>query len=126
MTTKIKLTAMEKRCKEFIDKRKEDNSFTLTIEWVRSKTWGHTPTVRNFGGETIARVSGYGFCKESTILANVLQFLFPIDSEPFKKVRSLGGCGVPSVQTELALHGWELEEVRTTSKAVSIYNIRKV
>ncbi len=126
MTTKIKLTAMEKRCQSFIENRLNEDSFTLTIVWVKSKTWGTTPTIRNFKGETIARVSGYGFCKESTILADVLQFLFPIGSEPYRRIRMLDGCGVNSIKRELALNGYELEEIQTTSKSVSIYTVRKV
>jgi hypothetical protein len=115
-----KLTTLEKRAKEFIER--SGNEFTLTIEWKPSKMWGHTPTINNFGGKTIARVTGCGFCKESTILSDVLCFMFPMGSKEFNAIRALGGCGVNSVITALALHNITLEEI---SKTVNIYRVTR-
>ena len=58
-------------------------SLTITIEWKKSKTWGMNPhatgeaiTKDGFRLVGTAKASGYGYCKRSTVIADLFnQFL---------------------------------------------------
>ena len=124
----MKLTTTQKRAKKFCDNISEYNDgFTnIGVEWVKSRTWGQNPVISSWTGK-MTSVSGCGYCKLSTALADVLCFLFPVSSPEFMDVIKTGGCGEYSVMEALSKHGWKLEKTasgktfdgyRLTRKAV--------
>lgn len=103
-----KLTTCEKRALSFCETLNRFDGGTVNIEWKRSKVWGYNPVIAHHGGKC-CNVSGCGYDKKSTALAEVLKFLFPIGSEAYNDIAPLGGSGESTVRHELAKHGWELK-----------------
>jgi hypothetical protein len=73
------------------------NDFIITIEWVRSQTWGHNPTVYTNTGYTHKGISGCGYDKQSTATGyalsdnlSILKLLYQKKEEELNKVISSG------------------------------------
>lgn len=122
----MKLTTTEKRAKalcEAIKSRTSDGeSHPLTVEWVKSSTWGRNPRIMHNGGKT-TNVSGCGYCKHSTALAEALRFLGEDDAS-MRNIWTKGGCGVSAVTSALLEAGYVLEYI-TGTKMTDVYTIRK-
>lgn len=107
-----KLGKREQRAKEYVEKiagwAKDGSPQSFIIEWRKSRTWGNNPQIENFRGEPMLDVSGCGYCKHSTALANFLRWLFPADSAAHKEIYRTGGCGVSRTIETLKNHGWVL------------------
>ncbi len=60
----------------FIDNLQELNEITITVVWKKSRMWGYNPTAESYvkGIEhlTSGSISGCGYCKLSTAVAEVL------------------------------------------------------
>lgn len=111
---KTKLTTCERRAESFCREIIHSGGGTVQIEWKRSAMWGHNPVILHRGGKC-CNVGGCGYDKQSTALADVLRFLFPIDSAPYMEVWGKGGVGESSVMDCLGSHGWEMRKVASSS-----------
>ena len=69
-------------------------------------------------------ISGCGYDKLSAALASVLCFLFPVGTEEYNQVISLGGCGVPAVRDTLAKHGWILQAT-ASGKTYDVFDLSR-
>jgi hypothetical protein len=122
----MKLTTTEKRAKalcEAIKSRTENGgTYPVNVEWVKSSTWGTNPRIMHHGEKT-TNVSGCGYCKHSTALADALRWLGEDDAS-MREIWSKGGCGVSSVTSALLEAGYVLEYV-TGTKMTDVYIIRK-
>lgn len=127
MKTKApKLTTTEKRalalCQSIRQSVTDGGSYPLTVEWVASRTWGSNPRIMHHGGKC-TNVSGCGYCKHSTALAEALRWLGETEDQQHEIGRQ-GGAGISSVTRALAEQGWVLEYV-TGGKGYDAYTIRK-
>lgn len=120
--SKIKLTTCEKRALALCESIKSNGHGSIEIEWKRSAMWGSNPVITH-RGEKCCNVSGCGYDKQSTALADVLRFLFPIDSPSYNAVWTTGGAGESSTMKALALHGWEMRKV-VDSKSFDAYELK--
>jgi hypothetical protein len=118
-----KLTTVERRANEYCQQIAHHGSSRIVIEWKKSRTWGSNPVIEIHSGKC-CNVSGCGYCKESTALADVLCFLFEPGSMAHNDIRRTGGAGVSSVVEALRQHGWTLEKIAGT-KTADVYDIRK-
>lgn len=122
MTTR-KLTTIEKRAKNFCNDVRWYGSARLTVEWIRSATWGVNPRIM-YGVDKLTNVSGCGFCKESTALADCLRFLGD-DESAVNAIWSTGGCGPETVIRVLATYGWRLERI-ASGRNFDAYQIARI
>lgn len=106
-TRKPRLGKLEARAKAWCDRIQRDGSAAVAVEWVRSRTWGSCPRVLDDSGDKVAQVSGCGFCKHSTALADALRWLGK-DAEERMAIARTGGAGVPAVVAALDSAGWTL------------------
>lgn len=123
VTKQRRLTTCEARAQRWASNNREQGDTVFSIEWRKSKMWGHNPVIESHEGK-MCNVSGCGYCKLSTALAEVLCFLFPVDSEEFNDIRSKGGTGENSVISTMKKHGWTLEKT-ASGKSFDVYTIRK-
>jgi hypothetical protein len=124
MSTKAKLTIVEQRAQAYCETIRSTGTGQITIEWRKSKTWGSNPVIENFAGEKCCNVSGTGYCKESTALANVLRFL-DLSADQRNSIWQTGGAGVSSVIAALQAIGWKLEAIAKT-KTADVYKIERI
>ncbi len=122
-----KLTTTEKRAKALCEsiRRNTENggSDSITVEWIDSRTWGSNPRIMHHG-EKCTNVSGCGYCKHSTALAEALRWLGETE-ELRHAIGRKAGVGVSSVQSELAAQGWKLECV-ASGKKFDVYTIARI
>jgi len=123
MKTK-KLNKSEQAAQSLCNRIHDLESYDFTVEWVKSTMWGSNPVIRYRDAKTCS-VSGCGYCKHSTALADTLRFLFPQGSDEHNKIWQTGGCGVSSVISTLADCGWKLESV-ASSRITDSYRITKI
>lgn len=119
-----KLSTVEKRAKAYCSQLKEHDGGRIVIEWKKSRTWGSNPRIENWSGENCISVSGCGYCKESTALADFLAFLFEKGTPEHDSIRRTGGAGVSSVVDAMKKNGWTLEKVAGTQSA-DVYDLKK-
>lgn len=124
MITKRKLTTVEKRAESYCIHLKQWGSGQVHIEWKKSRTWGNNPVIENHNGEKCCNVSGCGYCKESTALADVLQFLGETEEE-HNSIARTGGAGVSSVVEALKAIGWKLEAI-ARPKTADVYQLSRI
>lgn len=117
---KTKLTTCETRAKRFCESLNANKGGTITVEWKRSATWGANPSIDYMG--KCCNVSGCGYCKLSTALAETLRFLFPVDSEPYNQIWQTGGAGEGRTMSVLASLGYKLDKV-TSGKTYDVYTL---
>lgn len=111
---KTKLTTCERRAESFCRSIIHNGGGTVQIEWKRSRMWGSNPVISYHGGKC-CNVSGCGYDKQSTALADVLRFIFPIDSAPYMDLWTKGGVGESAVMDTMAKHGWKMRKVASSS-----------
>lgn len=121
----MKLTKTEENAKLLCDWIKSGTRKGIVIEWRKSHTWGMNPHISLGDERECVRVSGCGYCKESTALAHCLCWLFDPDTEAHKDVSSTAGAGVSSVAEALEKFGWKLEAV-AEGKNIRAYSVRKI
>lgn len=106
-------SATDKRCAEWAahvkSTYKVGDGPLLVVTWKKSRTWGMCPSIRNEQGGIMARASGCGYDKGSTVLANVLSHLAETPEGEFA-IACTYGAGERSVQRELLKHGWDLRK----------------
>jgi len=124
MSTKAKLTTVEQRAKAYCETIRNNGAGPITIEWRKSRIWGSNPVIENYAGEKCCNVSGTGYCKESTALADVLRFLEP-SADQRNSVWQTGGAGVSSVTAALQAIGWKLEAIAKT-KTADVYRVSRI
>lgn len=108
----------------FIQQNAEGGYSTpVTVEWVRNATWGANPTIR-YQNDRCCNVSGCGYCKHSTALADSLQYL-GADEEEQSKIARTAGAGVGSVMQTLESLGWKLTFITSTNKT-DTYTIGRI
>ena len=81
---------------------RNDSTYSMSMEWKRSRVWGTNPTL-TCNGITVAKASGCGYDKESAALVDFLSHLVP------EAARS-SGAGFQSVVDTMAAAGWELKK----------------
>ena len=86
--------------------------------------WGSNPVIENFAGEKICSVSGCGYCKHSTALADALQYLGETEEQQNAIART-GGAGVNSVIAALKECGWNLE-TKSGSKTIDVHELTRI
>ncbi len=118
-----KLTAMEKRAKQFAQEVIDYGSAHLAVYWKKNPTWGLNPSVEGNGAK-IGYASGCGYCKESAALADALRFLGK-DEEEQRSIWRKSGCGVEAVREALAACGFELQDRYHGKREDSYRVIRK-
>jgi hypothetical protein len=121
---KMKLTAVEKRAKAFCEVIKAQESGSIAVEWKKSAMYGFNPVIYNYAGEKVTNVSGCGYCKHSTALADCLQFLGKTEEER-KSIARTGGCGVPVTIAALAAIGWQLS-LTHSGKSFDCYTLHQL
>jgi hypothetical protein len=119
----MKLTATQKRAKNYCDNINRCNIGYITVEWNKSKTWGSNPVISSHAGK-MTNISGCGYCKLSTALADVLCFLFPVESPEFYNVLKTGGCGESAIKSVLLQHGWILETT-SVGKSFDVFKLSR-
>ena len=124
MTTKRKPTTFEKRAQSYCIHLKQFRGGQVHIDWRKSRTWGNNPVIENHYGEKCCNVSGCGYCKESTALADVLQFLGETEEQQNSIART-GGAGVSSVVDALKAIGWKLEAI-ARPKTADVYQLSRI
>jgi hypothetical protein len=120
---KTKLTKRETRAAALCESIRRNDGGSVTVEWVNSRTWGSNPRILHHG-EPVTDVSGCGYCKHSTALADALRFL-PETEEGQAKVHRTGGAGVSSVIAALAAQGWTLAPV-ASGKGFDAYTLARI
>lgn len=118
-----KLNKTEQRAKDYCNHIRGRGEGSFTIEWKKSRTWGMNPTIQNYSDERMVSVSGCGYCKHSTALAEMLRFL-GASEEDTSAIWAKGGCGVDSVVEALHQQGWHLKSVHWT-KTSDTYTITR-
>ena len=119
-----KMTTVEQRAKSHCERLKAHNGGTIVIEWRKSAVWGSNPVIKNGSGEKICSVSGCGYCKHSTALANALQFMGETE-EQRNAIARTGGAGVSSVVSALKECGWNLE-AKSGSKTIDLHELTRM
>lgn len=104
---KTKLTAVEKRAKAFCEALKAQDGGSIMVEWRKSAMYGYNPVICNYADEKVTNVSGCGYCKHSTALADCLQFLGETE-EDRNAIARTGGAGVQVTIRALEAIGWHL------------------
>ena len=106
------------------------SEFTVSVEWVRSRTWGYNPhaTVYGFNAVTKDYASGCGYDKESAAIAGAFNSnpeimriiyehannggVFPYGVHTFAGVPAFdGGCGVSVFYNIFDACGYEFKQV---------------
>ena len=106
---------MENRAKLFCFELKVADHAWFTIEWRRSAQWGTNAVICNRVGEKMVLISGCGFDKESTAVAQLLTHLF---DDGFS---AHGGCGMNIVTRRLKEKEWILEKTHNTATTDGYY-----
>lgn len=119
---KTKMTVTEKRAAAFCEYIRKAGNHSFTVEWVKSATWGSNPRIMHHG-EKVTSVSGCGYCKHSTALADALCGLGETEEQRHRIART-GGAGVSSTKAALAECGWILENV-ASGKSYDAYVIAR-
>lgn len=115
--------AARRLCQSIVDRNEAGDAYGFTVEWIKSKTWGNNPVIR-FGDDRCCSVSGCGYCKHSTALAETLQFLGR-DDEERNKIAALGGTGVNNFMAKMHELGWLMRFVSST-KTTDTYTIERI
>jgi len=114
----------EKEAREFCATIKTaSGSYPVNLEFTRSQMWGWCPNLTwPNGGPTIHRAGGYGYDKESAVLADVLRYLADTKTDEHK-IGACSGAGVPALISALRSIGWVLEFVANgrSFRGYSIY-----
>lgn len=126
-----KLGKREQRAAQFIAEKVENmppEGFLLEVEWRKSPTWGSNPQVDDYSGEPCLDVSGCGYCKLSTAVANMLRHLPGLTAEESSAVWGFGGIGESSILAKFeAATGGKWAIVRHySSKSVDVYRVTRV
>ena len=123
----MKMTKSEKNaralCAEIRSSTEDGGRYPVTVERIKSNTWGHNPRIMHRGGKCTS-VSGCGHCKHSAALAAALQYLGNGEEEQHTIARK-AGAGVSSVAAALAAAGWRLESV-ASGKNFDCYHVSRV
>lgn len=124
------MTKREKRAQQFITEKVENmpaEGFLLEVDWRKSSMWGWNPQVDNYNGAPCLDVSGCGYCKLSTAVADMLRHLPDLTTEESSSVWRLGGTGESSVLSELGKrtnNKWEIVR-HYSSKTVDVYRVTR-
>lgn len=124
MNTKEKaprLTVTEKRALDYCRELIRNGGGTVSVDWANSRTWGANPRIEHRGGKC-SNISGCGYDKLSACLAEVLRFLFPLNSEAHRKVAGTGGAGESAVSRALSEYGWTLTKT-ASGKMYDVFSL---
>ena len=119
-----KLTTCEQRAKVWCDKMQSLSECPLHVEWKRSRDYGYNPVIETHNGKA-TNVSGCGYDKLSTCLADFLRFLAPTDSPEYRAIWKTHGAGEYAVMDALKLAGWELKKTGS-GKSWDAYTLAKL
>lgn len=119
MTQRLNKTETNaKRVCEYIAESTDTNAeWRFGIVWKKSRMWGYTPVI-TWGGEVVARASGYGYDKRSAVLVEFLQFLPGLNQitrngYTFTALCNASGAGEDAVMQLLDESGWTLTRIYT-------------
>lgn len=107
----------------------------IIIEWKKSRAYGHTPkaTLITKCNRYSDKVSGYGYDKESAVVARVLNHVLNNSQEPFKLSAEMvfsygvelrgfetGGVGVDCFKVFFEANGYTWQQFGTEDTTVII------
>lgn len=122
-TKQEKLTTCERRAKAFCENLQQWDGGTVTVEWKKSAMYGYNPSIMYCGGKC-CNVSGCGYDKLSTALAETLRFMGNTPEE-VSAIWQMYGAGNASVARELALAGWTLTQT-ASGKMFDVFNLSRI
>jgi len=105
-------------------KRYENDKTRIVVDWKKSRMYGYNPRIDDMYGQKMTSVSGCGYCKLSTALANVFQYLGDTEDERAQIAR-LAGSGEGPVIDGLSAIGWKLEKYYA-NKTTDVYTLSKI
>lgn len=117
-----RLTKDETRAKALCADAHHYGGLTITVEWIKSRTWGFGPAIRH-NGRRIANSSGCGYDKISATLADALRHLFPDGTDAHRAIQQTAGAGERSTIRALAAHGWTLTPT-ASGRTFNAYELR--
>ena len=114
----------DKLMREFLDRvfSYGGTEHTFAIHWKRSKNYGNNPHIYDLDGRDFIRVSGCGYDKRSTALADYLCNLPTLEENDRKKIRSTGGSGEAHVFRKVLEFGFKVEGLYTDA-LVDVYKV---
>ena len=104
-----KFTALKDRAVAFCEDVKREGCGSFYVVWRRSRDYGLCPSTIHDRYDKMAYAGGCGYCKESTVLAETLQYL-GATPEQQRAISLKAGAGVRPVQAALEEQGWLLNE----------------
>jgi hypothetical protein len=119
-----KLTVTEKRALEYCRGLIHNQGGAVSVDWANSRTWGANPRIEHLGGKC-SNISGCGYDKLSACLAEVLRFLFPLNSKAHSDVHGTGGAGESAVSRALREYGWNLTKT-ASGKMYDVFSLAPV
>lgn len=121
-------TTTEKRAKAYAEWLancvNNGNTVTFSIEWGKSRMWGHNPQVYDRDGARCLNVSGCGYDKTSVALAHILRFLPDLTEEQAAEVDGTAGAGECETARVLCRFGWRIS-VNSAPRTCDVVTLRK-
>ena len=111
------MTPMAVRASRWCDELKRTGGAYLTVEWVKSKTWGRCARIMDHRNEKMAYAGECGYDKESAVLTELLCWLDD-------RISGCSGAGFRSVQGKCAEAGWDLAQL-VSGNVFDIYLIKR-
>jgi hypothetical protein len=102
---------MEDRAREFCQHIRDMGTGTITIRYVRSKSYGRTPVIDNGRGERMAQAIGCNYEKKGAVLSHVARFLFDDGSDDQREIRWASHAGAQHILGLLQEKGWDYQWV---------------
>lgn len=124
-TKNYKPTLLEQRAAVWAnDAQNDPQPSTIVIRWTKGRE-GWCARIDDDRGEKMAHAGGGGYCKVSTVLADVCRFLVP-EGEPRRDVWTTSGTGPSSVAKALARHGWTLRQLTVCKNQDEVWQVERI
>lgn len=136
-------TAANLRKLEEAEATRAADRFIISVEFVRSKTYGHNPhaTIEGTANRTHGKASGCGYDKESAAIAEalnanpeIMRALYDYAESDGGKLYGVnnffgvpyfaGGCGVSCIRDIFAALGYKFEQI-TSNNTYNLYSIER-
>lgn len=122
-TKQEKLTTCERRAKALCENLQRWDGGTVTVEWKKSAMYGSNPSIMHHGGKC-CNVSGCGYDKLSTALAETLRFL-GTTPEQVSAIWQTYGAGWQSTRDALAKVGWTLTQT-ASGRMFDVFTLSRI
>ena len=105
-------------------KQYENDRTRVIVDWKKSRMYGYNPRIDDMYGQKMTNINGCGYCKLSTALAQVFQYLGNTEDEQ-DQIARLAGSGEGPVIDGLAAIGWKLEKY-FGNNVTDVYTLSKI